>query len=429
MNPVEHLETLLTNLCTNTRPDAAHLTLPGGRVGIKFADQPTLTRTVGPSRVRRLLELADPLGDTGHTWRVPPERIELIKQWQPRVADVLPDARMLLGMPSTAHLDAHLDGLLVHGPGPVTLATDHINRPDAVGRLLVQLDSSHVGGYFEVELDKTYDRPWQACAHRLDDELGVSDVTHGHLLHLSFVLTSNEPVYGAADRIDDLAALLTRNIPAKRPQQHWGARTSSPEPVALLLSDDYSDLELLDGTLRATDETLVRTVCAAASKAGYAWAYAGGRLRATDSGYYYSPEPVPNTFRVNWWNDAECPGPVDLTLRRNRLLDPQRLIEADYEALKTRPKHEPYWDEPNDYASRTALLLWPHEVSDELRASLRPSWAVDSALAALKSRGVTRAKQLLSHVADYLADKDRARAENSDYSRRQRATASTDPVF
>lgn len=140
------------------------------------------------------------------------------------------------------------------------------------------------------------------------------------------------------------------------------------------------------------------TSSAIAAAAGFEWAYSGGRLDVEEY------DDARTSLQLSWWNDTECPGVIDLTVRRECIIDPQHVIETDRSDLRSVSR---------GYASvstRTALLLWPGAISDEVRADAKPSWAIESALAALDAQGVPRAKRLLGLAARGVHEDDRIRS-------------------
>ncbi|WP_282851654.1 hypothetical protein [Gulosibacter sediminis] len=398
LSHVEHLETLLTHLCAGTVPQVARFALQPNRVGIDIAGQPGLQNSITKPRAAQLIEIAEPAAPDCHTWRISPAQVHLADHWHEQLAEALVDIPMQLGMPHGTRLDAHFDGLIVHGTGPITLPAPAIARTDAVARVFVQLRSTHRGGEFEREESRRrhgssngWDYGWRgfgndAHAIRLGHEPTSSEVTSGYVIHLSFTLTSSNPIGAEPDQLEVVARYL-----------HNAGRDAT-EPVALLLSDDYADLALADHAMRPEDEALVRMVCSGAARAGFEWAYAGGRLDVEEY------DDARTTLQLSWWNDTECPGVIDLTVRRECILDPQHVIEMDRSDLRSATRR---------YASvstRTALLLWPRAIGDEVRADAKPSWAIESALAALDAQGVPRAKRLLGLAARGAHDDDRIRS-------------------
>jgi hypothetical protein len=419
LSHVEHLETLLTHLCAGTVPEVAQFSLRIDQTGIRAADQPGFQHNITKPRAAQLVELAEPAGPDAHTWRISADKVELADGWHEQFAEAQLDVPMQLGMPHGTRLEAHFDGLIVHGPGPVAVPAAAIKRADAVARVFVELDSTHNGGEFasEVSMERRrrssdWSYGWSsshgnAHAIRLGHEPTISEVTSGYVIHLSFTLTSSDPIGAEPDPLEVVAGYL--QIAAR----------DAKEPVALLLSDDYTDLDFADHAMRPEDEALVRMLCSGATRAGFEWAYAGGRIDVEDDDYHGPSADL----QLSWWNDTECPGVIDLTVRRECILDPQHLIEMRRSNLR-RTSHG-----YRSASACTALLMWPRAIGDEVRADAKPSWAIESALAALDAQGVPRAKRLLGLAARGAHDDDRIRSFRLDERHRFDSTDKGQVVF
>lgn len=260
-----------------------------------------VTFPVGPSKARKLIELARPARfgrgeetltdpEIRDTWEIPKHLVRA--EWDPgALGDVLTTVKDKLGLPNDSHLTAELHSLLVYETGQFFVPHQDSEKADGmIGTLVVTLPSTYYGGELVVSADgeqKSYAESsrWylSAVAFYADCRHEVRKVTKGYRITLTYnLILDGEATSPDGDEgtITELASYLrehfrtpptvdSENSEYPRYYRYRGGYAADP-PIRLvfLLDHEYTPRALSWPLLKGADADRAALLREAAARAG-----------------------------------------------------------------------------------------------------------------------------------------------------------------
>lgn len=444
--PRDTLRRLLAGAETKAQ-DTATLCLPARALTLEVDGLGAVPLPIRAPHAKKLISVAGPAyfgkgeetlhdPDVRDTWEVPAARVRLGgAAWDEELADALEQLGETLGVPHGTRLRPEFDSLLVYGKGQFFAPHQDSEKHDGmVASLVVMLPSAHNGGELAVDDGGTITQfrgsrdELVLVAFYADRRHQVLPVRTGHRVTATFNLVleaESEPRH--AGPVDEASALITDYF--NTPGRGLFSRVRGvPTRLAFLLDHEYSRRGLKPPLLKGADAERVAVLRAAADAAGCDSALALAEVqetwdaRPTGGGYgYYDEfddvdadewdddeyelgECIDSTVTLNWWDDAESPGAINLPLQDEDVcaVTPSATLRpyaSEYEGFMGN-----YGNTVDRWYRRAALIVWPRTHASATRAEANPDWALGSVRKAIEADDLQRARGEAESLAPYFND-------------------------
>lgn len=390
LTDLERLQYLLASTAASA-PANAQLPISGSKLTVSIDGEKPIAWPLTEPRARALFDAehpAEPAASNRKSVTFTPERVTLGEVWGERFEQTLPDIALMLGFVSGTHRRTEFEGFELHAPGEFVPPTP--TDDDAVGQVLVLMRSPRQGAAVSTAAvandDRGHANTPRLIAYRSGEAPSFTPLEGGHLAVMRFKLFADDAPVSRDATIEQATLLLATLFTGS--SSHRAFR-SALEKLILPLSRDYAKGDLCYGFLEQHDTELISILGAAADRVGCEWMLARGAVPGSELAYARH-----SAMELEWWNDKECPGTIELIVRENEVVDPFGLVVSrdshwhrySPSALPFAPQHV------------SALVLIPRETSDHIRTKVRPFWALESARNSLKWGIHERATSLLDSL-------------------------------
>lgn len=418
--------------------DSASVLVPSTLLDLRVDGVGTVSMPVRAERVPELIAAARPARfgrgeetlldeSVRNTWEIIPAQVTLGgADWEAALAAALEVLGTQLGIVGAERLRAELHAMLIYGEGQFFAPhQDSEKHEDMLATLVVSLPSTYTGGELLVD-DQGRLQPYAGSRTDLELVAFYSDRRHevlpvgsGTRITLTFNLLLDS---GATDAptgpVDRVAALLRHHFNAP----DSGSPDDPPTHLAILLDHEYSENTMRRGRLKGVDAERAALIRAAADVAGLEHIFALAQVEEIrdaagdhddfyddeDHGYeedsavtgsrghtghaWDDPELLDGFTELTWWSDSLLPGAISLPLAADDMcvVTPSRFLkpyDSQYEGYMGN-----YGNTVENWYRRAALVLWPTGQGFAVRALANPGWALDVALASVRSGDLERAR-------------------------------------